>query len=96
MRKLVLLLCCISLLSFTGCNAQKDVTEYNIADVEAVDVPFGEIDIGHDHQHGTHHRSRDPKPTPDTVEYPKDRRQYGDHKNRHIKMSNADKFEQAA
>ena len=34
MRKLVLLLCCISVLSFAGCNTQKDVTEYNIADVE--------------------------------------------------------------
>ena len=34
MRKTVLLLCCISVLSFAGCNTQKDVTEYNIADVE--------------------------------------------------------------
>ena len=34
MRKLVLLLCCISVLSFAGCNTQKDVTEYNIADVD--------------------------------------------------------------
>ena len=38
MRKLVLLLCCISVLLFAGCKAKKEVTEYNIADGEEVSL----------------------------------------------------------